>query len=557
MKKLHVLILKSFIGPLLMTFAICLALLLMQFLWRYVDDLVGKGLSAHTVIELMLWASCSLVPMALPLAILLAALMTFGNLGENYELLALKSAGISLIRIMKPLIIVSSLLVVVAFLFANYALPFANLKMRSLLYDIQQSRPELQIREGVFYNGIENYSIKIGDKDPKTNKLSEVYIYDHSAGRGNTSVTFADSGYIKVTDDKRYLMMTLLNGYSYSDVQKQRNSVKETYPFRRDRFDKEVITIELVGFGLQRTDESLFKSNMQMLNLNQLSYAADSLTKQLKTEKEDFKLQTLRSDVFRPYKRFKQPNDTIKKKATINIVANKIPVPLPSAIKVKQNENINITQAFHKWISKDTISRLAYLSVKEQMLKDTIEKNYTLNIDSFVAAQSTAEKASILGRALEEARLASGMVESQKILQYNRQKRLNKHNIEWHRKFTLSLACIIFFFVGAPFGAIVRKGGLGMPVVISVIFFVLYYVISMSGEKFVKESVLPAWQGMWISTMILLPLGIYLTYKATNDSPIMSFEVYIDKLKKLFFPARHKKKLAQEKVQNKIDRDAF
>ena len=543
-----------------MTFVICLVLLLMQFLWRYVDDLVGKGLSANTVVELMLWASCSLVPMALPLAILLAALMTFGNLGENYELLALKSAGISLTRIMKPLIVITGALAIIAFFFANYALPYANLKMRSLLYDIQQSRPELQIREGVFYNGIENYSIKIGDKNPKNNKLSDIYIYDHSAGRGNSSVTYADSGYIKVTDDKRYLVMTLFNGYSYSDVQKQRNSIRETYPFRRDRFEKEVVTIELVGFGLQRTDENLFKSNMQMLNLAQLSYAADSLSYMLRQEKQDFENQTFKSDAFRPYKRYKSPSDTAKR--AVLAIKKDIPYAYNSTNEqqknIKKAKDILKSRTIDKWLKQDSFTLTAYKpTIKLNTVKDTIAKQYTVNIDSLLATLSTSEKASYIGRALEEARITSGVIESEKIVQYNKQKRLNKHNIEWHRKFALSLACIIFFFIGAPFGAIVRKGGLGMPVVISVIFFVLYYVISMSGEKFVKESVLPAWQGMWISTMILLPLGIYLTYKATHDSPIMSIEVYTNKIQKLLFPKAYKKKLEEEKAQNKIDRDAF
>jgi lipopolysaccharide export system permease protein len=492
-KKLHIFILKSFTGPLVMTFFISLVILLMQFMWRYVDDLVGKGLTFSTIMQLMMWASCSLIPMALPLAILLAALMTFGNLGENYELLAMKSAGISLVRIMRPLIVLVAGLCIFAFFFANNVLPYANLKMRSLLYDIQQSRPELQIREGIFYNGIDNYSIKIGSKDQKTSKLRDVYIYDHSNNQGNTSVTWADSGYVHVTDDKRYLVMTLYNGYSYSDMPNQRrNSYTETYPFRRDRFDKEEVNIELSGFGLQRTDENLFKSNMQMLNLKQLMSAADSIKVKINNEHKEFHRQVVYAQPFRTYRHYGP-------------------------------------------------------TVPDTAKKDSIKKKvFTVNVDSLFKTMSQSDKMQVYSRALDEARSTSGTLETQKLFQYSRNKRLNKHYIEWHRKFTLSLACIIFFFIGAPFGAIVRKGGLGMPVVISVIFFILYYMISLSGEKFVKESVLPGWQGMWISTVILLPLGVYLTYKATHDSPLMNIEIYMNTIQKWLFPKAYKKKLQQE-----------
>jgi lipopolysaccharide export system permease protein len=494
-KKLHIFILKSFAGPLLMTFVICLVILLMQFLWRYLDDLVGKGLTAGTISELMLWASCSLVPMALPLAVLLASIMTFGNLGENYELQALKSAGISLTRIMFPLIIVSSFLTVFAFVFANNIMPIANLKMRSLLFDIQQSRPELQIREGIFYNGIENYSIKIGKKSGKENLLQNIYIYDHSSNKGNTSVTYADSGYIKVTQDKRYMLITLYNGHSYSDVETEKRSSRgKTYPFRQDRFQKQEMSIELSGFGLQRTDENLFKSNYQMMNLKQLDRSADSIRKLIRRENDDFKKTMKRSNIEQVYKSYKGPK-----------------------------------------------------SAADSLLADTTIVR-TVNLDSVFNTLPEHEKFWAYSRALDDARENYQLAESHKIIQFNRQKRINKHNIEWHRKFTLSIACLIFFFIGAPFGAIVRKGGLGMPVVISIVFFVIYYIISLTGEKFVKESVMVSWEGMWISTVVLLPIGIYLTYKSTHDSSMLSLEAYINTIQKYLFPKAYKRKLAEKEM---------
>jgi lipopolysaccharide export system permease protein len=440
-KRLHKLILSSFLGPFVFTFFIVVFLLLMQFLWKYIDDLVGKGLEMHIITELLIYTAASLVPMAIPLAVLLASLMNMGSLGENYELTALKAAGISLQRIMRPLIILSFFIASIAFLFANYVLPITNLKMRSLLYDIQQQRPELQIREGVFYNGIENYSIYIGKKDYKTNLLKNIKIYDHTERRGNTSVTLADSGYMKITSDKKYLLVTLFSGYRYSDVDNQQRSQQyqpSTYPFQRDKFNKEVIHIELSGFGLNRTDEQLFKQNYQMLNLRQLTYFADSLPKILST-----------------------------------------------------------------------------------------------NFDSLFAAMPSTDKQSVISNALSMARDSKSYITSSFMNNDETLRRARKYDIEWQRKFTLSIACFIFFFIGAPLGAIIRKGGLGMPAVVSVGFFVLYYMISISGEKFAREGVLTPFFGMWLSALILLPLGVFLTYKATTDSAIMNMDTYSNFFKKV------------------------
>jgi lipopolysaccharide export system permease protein len=455
----------------------------MQFLWKYIDDLVGKGLEFHIITELLLYTAASLVPMAIPLAVLLASLMNMGSLGENYELIALKAAGISLQRIMRPLIILSFFIASLAFLFANNVMPITNLKMRSLLYDIQQQRPELQIREGVFYNGIENYSIYIGKKDYKSNLLKNIKIYDHTERRGNTTVTLADSGYMRITADKKYLLLTLYSGFRYTDVVRERPQYRQnTYPFRRDKFEKETIHIELSGFGLKRTDEDLFKQNYQMLNLKQLSYFADSLYKDVDLRSDNLRSTLKSSTIFQ--------NDPAR--------LSNIPLPDSSLLP---------------------------------------KKPLSLKFDSLFASQTLTEKQSNISMALSTARDSKSYIMSSFMNNDDTIRRARKYQIEWQRKFTLSVACFIFFFIGAPLGAIIRKGGLGMPAVVSVGFFVLYYMISISGEKFAREGVLSPFLGMWLSALILLPLGIFLTYKATTDSAILNMDTYSNffkKIRKLF-----------------------
>jgi lipopolysaccharide export system permease protein len=481
-KRLHKLILSSFLGPFAFTFFIVVFLLLMQFLWKYIDDLVGKGLEVHIITELLVYTAASLVPMAIPLAVLLASLMNMGSLGENYELTAIKAAGISLQKTMRPLIILSFLIAVMAFLFSNYVLPVTNLKMRSLLYDIQQQRPELQIKEGVFYNGIDNYSIYIGKKDYETNLLKNIKIYDHTQNRGNTSVTLADSGYMKITSDKKYLVVTLFSGYMYSDVIRERRSPENTYPFRRDKFLKQTMHIELSGFGLQRTDEQLFKQNYQMLNLTQLTYFSDSLKKEVSHRSDNLYLTLSNTGLFRNDPRRFPKNPTF----------------IDSTLK---------------------------------------NKKLSTDFDSLFAAQSTMDRMSIISSALSNARDNKSYVMSSFSNNDDNIRMARKYQIEWQRKFTLAIACFIFFFIGAPLGAIIRKGGLGMPVVVSVGFFVLYYMISISGEKFAREGIMTPFWGMWLSALILLPLGVFLTYKATTDSAIMNMDTYANffkKIKRLF-----------------------
>jgi lipopolysaccharide export system permease protein len=467
----------SYIGPLFLAFFIVIFLLLMQFLWKYIDDLAGKGLSASVIAELLLYASASMVPMALPLSILLSSLMTFGNMGEHYELIAIKSSGISLQRLMAPLVVLVFFISIFAFFFFNNVMPYANLKMMSLLYDVQQKRPEFQIREGIFYAGIENYSIKVGQKDNRTNRLKDIKIYDHSEGKGNISVTTADSGYMKMTADSN-LVLELYNGNSYNEMTDHRVRNRKNYPARRDHFEEQKIILSMTGFQFSRTDENLFKGGYKMMNVKQLKKAIDSLNGDFSADKNQFTRELLIGNYFKSDKVFKK-----------TLLKDTLPSVNPKTIKIN-----------------------------------------TLAIYDTLPLQ---QKRSVLDQALNLVRSTRSHILSQKDTFTGKIKRIRKHEIELHRKLTLSFACFIFFFIGAPLGAIIRRGGLGMPVVVSVVFFLLYYVISLTGEKLVREDLMPVYEGMWISSFILLPLGVYLTYKATTDSAILNIDTYINFFKKI------------------------
>lgn len=468
MKRLHLFLIKSFIGPFILIFFIVLFLLLMQFLWRYIDDLVGKGLEIPVIAELLLYTSANLVPLALPLSILMAALMTFGNLGEYYELTAIKASGISLQRFLMPLIFLVIFISYGAFLFSNHVLPYTNLQMRSLLHEKKKKKPEFQIKPGEFYNDIEGYSIYIQKRDYQSNALYGIKIYDHTRRDGNTTVIMADSGNMKLTVDDRYLIVSLYNGKSYNELEEDKKGRRNrTYPHRMDIFKERRIIMELTDFGLQRTDQDLFKKHYQMMNLKQLRFSIDSLKKM-----------------------------------------------------IEDRNNQLYSSLIHQYIYPKRGSR----DNMESPLIDT---------DSIIEAQAYTIQRKIITEALIKARASERLMHTLVQNVEYKTKDMRKHEIEWHRKFTISFACLIFLFIGAPLGAIIRKGGLGMPVVISTLFFIFYYIISMSGEKFVRESMLTSFQGMWVSSLMLFFFGVFLTYKATTDSSIMNMETYGIMLKKL------------------------
>ena len=547
MKRLHTFILKSFFGPLVATFFVSLFILLMQFLWKYIDDLAGKGLEWTVIMELMLYASARLVPMALPLAILLSSIMTFGNMGENFELTAIKSAGVSLQKFMAPLIYLTILICFGAFYYSDYVIPYTNLKTSSLIYDVKNQRQELLIKEGIFYNGIDGYSIKIAKKDYKTNLLQNIMIYDHSDNKENVNVTIADSGYMRMTEDEKNIILTLYNGYTYEEIDesKQRRRPKDRlYPHRRNTFEKQVAIFELKGLDFSRTDEDLFKNHYNMYNLSQLKCAEDSLIKDHNKQIENFTKTQIKGNYFKKEamlisnRRNRELSDPTSPVKTTSESAKPMAIPLKG-----QSFTINEkTQNKKEHISKDEPENTK-LKAKEIQEKENLDKSNLadtnkipekLKLDSLFNQYDISKKEEAIHNALEFARSSHNNISGSKSIFLNREELIRRHQIEWHRKFALSFACLVFFFIGAPFGAIVRKGGFGTPVVVSILFFILYYILSISGEKFAREGVLPPYIGMWISSFVLMPLGIFLTYKATTDSVILNTDTYFIFIKKLF-----------------------
>lgn len=478
MKKLDSFVLKSFIGPLILTFFIVLIILILQFLWMYVDELAGKGLEIKILAELLFQFSLSFVPTALPLAILLASLMTFGNMGEFSELTALKSSGIPLNRIMRPLVLLIAVLSIVSFFFSNNVLPYSNRQARTLLYDIRRKRPDINLQAGTFNNDIEGFSIKITSKDPVTNRLNRLYIYDHRENRGNSAVTYADSGYMRVTSDETAMIMVLYSGYSYTDMgERSSNPADKKYPFRKDYFKEQTLVIPLSGFDLQRSEIDLFKSHSAMLNISQLTFYIDSLNKRY-TEKVD--------NYFTEYK-------------TTALYSGRA-----SLIRLSGEE--------------DT------LELRSQSDEPISELYNSLPL---------AEKRNVLLRAIQGIKEGTSFLASKNESLHIEIRNIKNYEVNWNKKFTLSFACIVFFFIGAPLGAIIRKGGLGTPAVISILFFVIWYVISLSGEKLAEENLVSTFAGMWAASYILLPAGLFLTYKASNDSVIMNIDTYLLFFKKI------------------------
>ncbi len=478
MKKIDKFVIKSFIGPLVLTFFIVLIILLLQFLWMYIDELAGKGLQFSILGELLFQFALSFVPTALPLAILLAALMTFGNMGEFSELTALKSSGIPLMRIMRPLMVMIILLVGISFLFSNYVLPYSNRQARLLLYDIRRKRPDINLQAGTFNNDIDGFSIKVSSKDPASNRLDNLIIYDHRDRRGNVNITHADSGYIKITPDESAMIMTLYNGYSFNELKENSEIPQERrYPSRRDTFKVQTLVLSLTGFDLERSGNEIFRSSSWMMNMEQLRHSVDSLgtyyNNKRKTQFTEF------------------------------------------------NTNIMYSQRYwmlHHDLQSDT---------------NRTRSGKTFDAEALYNNLSATDKKNALMKTIETIKDANNFVTEKTETMKGEIRGIKKYEIDWHKKLTLPFACLVFFFIGAPLGAIIRKGGLGTPAVISIFFFVIWYVISLSGEKLVEEDLIPGITGMWASSYILLPIGLFLTIKASNDSMIMNIDTYIAFFRKI------------------------
>lgn len=471
-KKLDIFIVKSFFMLFIGTFFICLFIFMMQFLWRYVDELVGKGLEMSVMAQFFFYSALTLVPVSLPLAVLLASLITFGNFGERYELLAMKAAGISLLKIMRPLAFFVCGIVCVSFYFQDVVGPIAQAKLGTLILSMKQKSPELDIPEGVFYSEIPDYNLKIAKKDRKTGMLYDVLIYNLKDGFENAHIIYADSGRMEMTADKQHLWLHLFSGDLFENLKSQ-SMKSQNVPYRRETFREKHTIIEF-NSDFNMVDGDIMGKQSSAKNMVQLQSSIDSMT----------------------------------------VVGD------------------SIGRQYYREVSEGNF-RSTYGLTKEDTLKIEKADIRTYNIDSLYDVASLNQKQKMLSSAVSRAENMSSDLTFKTYTMENNDYHIRKHKTEWHKKITISLSCLLFFFIGAPLGGIIRKGGLGMPVIVSVLVFIVYYIIDNTGYKMARDGKWIIWMGMWTSSAVLAPLGIFLTYKSNKDSVVLNADAYINWFKKV------------------------
>ena len=472
-KKLDIFIIKAFLKNLMATFFICLFIFIIQLLWQWIDDFIGKGLDMSIIAKFFMLGSVSLISKALPLAILLASLMTFGNFGEKFELLAMKAAGIPLIRTIMPLIICCTFFGGVSFFFQNYVTPRAQMKLLRMMYSIKQTSPESDIVEKIFYNKIEGYNIYVNHKNTETGMLYGVTIYDMSAGFEKANILVSDSAIIKNTEDERHMILSMFSGEQFSNLDEE-NINKKNAPYRRESFTRKDVVIETEG-GFEMKDADFLKSRADGKNMKELETDIDSL---------------------------KLSNDSIGR------------------------DNL-------KYLKRSNYKDRVILDHNDSILM-TKDGMYLMNLDSIYRSATKKSKLMWKKDALRSVTSLKNTYDINNKILHQLDKDLNKHKIYWWEKITLSLGCIIFLLIGAPLGSIVKRGGLGYPIIISVATFILYYIFETSGSKMASEGVWKIWFGSWLSTMILAPLGLFFTYQANRDSGILKNDAIKNFLMTLF-----------------------
>ena len=472
MKKIHKLVLKAYVGPLLAIFFIVQFVLMMNFVWRYIDELTGKGLAVSTIAELFICGSINMIPLGLPLAMLLSAIMTMGNIGENFELLAMKSAGLSLMRILRPMLVVVGLVSIGSFFISNNLVPYTNGRMYDILYDVREQRQELKFQDGMFFNGLPNMSIRVEHQDPNTQLLRDVLIYDTRAENGDMTTTLADSGYIHMSDDKAYLYVTQFNGQTYEHTRNSQWYDRNT--MREHQFERQDGTFPMNEVGAGGGRNTAYTES-QTRNMFELEDLMDSLQVTIDKNSISAYAPMLKEEIFARDTTI-IPNDTVR-------------------------FDRSGYKAFNFYDSIQNVSMRQHAKI------------YSMALNSSRAAQGA--------HSFDEHSSKSALTQ------------LYRAEVEWHRKLTLPALIIIFFVIGASLGAIIKKGGLGTPIVISVIFFVIYYVISIPGEKMAKEGTMESVVGMWFPLVLLTPIAVYLLRKATNDTSLLDMDWYDVKLRKL------------------------
>ena len=568
LRKLDVLMLKSFIGPFVLTTGVATFILLIQYLLKYFDDLVGKNLGFSVFGELLFYFSLNMLQNAIPLGVLVASLMTFGNLGEHFELTAIKSAGISLVRTLRPIFIFVCFISVGVFFFNNNIIPAANLKAYSLLYDIKQTKPALDIKAGAFYNGIPDYSIKVKEKFPDGKTVKDIIIYDHTEGRGNKTVILADSSLMYTILDERYLKLELFNGHYYAEKAKSGKNIDDFY---RTEFEKMDLVFNLASFDLKRRNEELFQNNRQMKNLTELTEDVDSFRNEMVNQKASFIANTQR--YFNYHLENKQgiletnrvpaedttTRDSINKfyQQKYNQSAAIFPISFFQQLSKKRNQDTLKKNLSAPKILLDMKTETVFDSTKRKLkfniAKDTFSLDTTdykkltiadLDIDTlnnnhlgkYLVEQKVKDR-DVYNNALSKARNIKVNLSSTRSKMYNLQRSANLYTLERDKKYSMSLACIIMFMIGAPLGAIIKKGGLGVPVIIAILFFIVYYIVGSIGKQQTKELQLDPYTAAWMANAVLLPFGLFFLRQARIDARLFDIDIYniwIEKLRARF-----------------------
>ena len=467
MKIIYRYLFKKFLGPFALTFFFALFILLMQFLWKYVDDLVGKGLELSVVLELLFYASAGMVTLAMPLAVLLSSLMTFGSLGEQYEIIAMKSAGISIQKLIFSLALFSTIIAFGSFWFADQVAPKAFYKTKMLLKNIMDQKPTLSIEEGIFYDGFDNYSIRVGKKNRNNIDIYDVLLFDHTKYQGNSTFIYAKRGKMQMTDDQQYMLFSLYDGFSWDESSNSNTAAKN--PLLRSTFSEQYKRFDISSFKFEKSEDNFYTKRDQALSNAQIMRMIDTVMISVEGNNNDI-LASFMSSCY-GFKHFIYPDDVPQKRSDL--------------------------------------SNIPYNELNAREKSDALDKAITLKND-----------------------FKNGLNTSREYKKYLFT-RIGSYHTEWFRKYVLAVACILFFFIGAPFGSIIRKGGIGVPLVITVAFFSTYFMLSIFGEKIAKGGAVPVWFGMWLSTFILIPICAFLTYQASVDSAFLSSEEIHKKIQQL------------------------
>ena len=486
-KKLDIFIAKQFGLLFVGTFFICQFVLMMQFLWRYIDTLVGKGLSMDVLAEFFWYMGLMLVPQALPLAILLSSLITFGNMGESSELTAIKAAGISLMQAFRSLIAISILICFTSLYFQNTIGPNANRHLMMMLLSMKQKSPELEIPEGIFYDGIPNSNIYVQNKDLNTGKLYGIMIYRMTGSYEDQAIILADSGMLQATAEKKHLLMTLWNGEWFENMQAQELAGNAAVPYRRESFTAKRILLDYDG-DFNMNDGAGLSNNAKAKGFEQITHDKDSISAQY-------------DSIGRAY----------------------------------YNDDLRMVYALKQVSKKDSLRALALANTTKY------------NVDSAFARLNTDAKRAAISYAQQQVRTRTTDLDFKQMMTSDGDRIIRQHEIEWFSKISLALTCLVFFFIGAPLGAIIRKGGLGLPVLISVIVFIVFYILDNTGQTMAKKEMWTLWFGLGLAPTVLIPMAIFFTYKATNDSVVFNVEVYTDLLRR-FLGLRIKRHVARKEV---------